>query len=50
MPGDLWKFNLLLNERLESFWDDLWLGIRPVFCFMAESRRIVWGRLLVVEN
>ena len=27
-----------------------WLGIPPFLCFMAEARRIVWGRLLVVEN
>ena len=25
---DTTKFNLLPNERLESFWDALWLGIR----------------------
>ena len=26
---DTAKFNLLPNERLESFWDALWLGIQP---------------------
>ena len=28
---DTTEFNLLPNERLESFWDALWLGIRT-FC------------------
>ena len=27
------KLNLLPNERLESFWDALWLGIRTFLCF-----------------
>ena len=31
------KLNLLQNERLESFWDGLWLGIRTFLCFMVES-------------
>ena len=30
---DFLKFNLLPNEPIESFWDALWLGIRPFFCF-----------------
>ena len=30
---DTTKFNLLPNERLESFWDALWLGIRTFLCF-----------------
>ena len=29
---DTTKFNLLPNERLESFWDALWLGIRTFLC------------------
>ena len=27
--------NLLSNERLDTFWDALWLGIRPFLCFMV---------------
>ena len=30
---DTTQFNLLPNERLESFWDTLWLGIRTFLCF-----------------
>ena len=30
---DFLKFNLLPNEPIESFWDALWLGIRPFLCF-----------------
>ena len=29
MPPDAWKFDLLSNRAVESFWDALWLGIRP---------------------
>ena len=28
------KLNLLPNERLESFWDGMWLGIQKFLCFM----------------
>ena len=30
---DFLKFNLLPNEPIESFWDALWLVIRPFLCF-----------------
>ena len=32
------KLNLLPNERLESFWDALWLELWPFLCFILESR------------
>ena len=44
------EFNLLPKETLERFWDALRLGIRPGLCFITESRRVAWGRLLVVEK
>ena len=44
------KLDLLPKEPIESFWDALWLGIRPLLCFIIESRRIVQGWLPVVEN
>ena len=34
---DFLKFNLLPNEPIESFWDALWLGIRPLLCFMVQK-------------
>ena len=34
---DLLKFNLLPNELIESFWDALWLGIRPLFYFIVQK-------------
>ena len=37
----LLKLNLLPKEPIESFWDALWLGIRPLLCFTIESRRVV---------
>ena len=33
------KLNLVPNERLESFWDALWLGIRPFRYFIFRSQR-----------
>ena len=33
VQDDATKLNLLPNERLESFWDALWLGIRTFFVF-----------------
>ena len=39
MPADSWKFDLLSNHAVESFWDALWLGIRPLLCFNREYRR-----------
>ena len=36
---DTTKFNLLPNERLESFWDALWLGIRTFLCFKISNWR-----------
>ena len=38
---DTAKFNLLPNERLESFWDALWLGIRTFLCFKMSN----WSQL-----
>ena len=32
---DFLKLNLLPNEPIESFWDALWLGIRPFLCFIT---------------
>ena len=32
---DFLKFNLLPNEPIESFWDALWLGIRPFLAPMG---------------
>ena len=34
---DFLKFNLLPNEPIESFWDALWLGIRPLLCFTLQK-------------
>ena len=34
---DFLKFNLLPNEPIESFWDALWLGIRPLLCFIVHK-------------
>ena len=34
---DFLKFNLLPNEPIESFWDALWLGIRPFLCFIVHK-------------
>ena len=31
------KLHMLQNERLESFWDALWLRIRRFLCFMLEK-------------
>ena len=31
--------DLLQNERLESFWGGLWLGIQPFFVFKAKSKK-----------
>ena len=31
------KFNLLPKASIESFWDALWLGIRPFLCFMVQK-------------
>ena len=33
MPTIGRKFNLLPKEPIESVWDALWLGIRPLLCF-----------------
>ena len=43
---DTTKFNLLPNERLESFWDALWLGIRTFLCFKMSN----WSQLGVNFN
>ena len=34
---DFQRFNLLPNEPIESFWDALWLGIRPFLCFITHK-------------
>ena len=34
------KLNLLPNRAVESFWDALWLGIRPFFYFCRKSGKI----------
>ena len=34
--SEIAKLNLLPNERLESFWDALWLGIRTFLCRIVE--------------
>ena len=43
---DITKFNLLPNERLESFWDALWPGIRTFLCFKMSN----WSQLGVNFN
>ena len=47
------KLNLLPNERLESFWDGLWLGIRTFLCFMLQ-KLCVWlmdsAKLNLLQN
>ena len=47
------KLNLLPNERLESFWDALWLGIRRFLCFMLQ-KLCVWlmdsAKLNLLQN
>ena len=40
---DFLKLNLLPNRAVESFWDGLWLGIRPFFCF-------IWGGVPLHKN
>ena len=50
MPSNDARRNLLPNRAIESFWDALWLGIQPFLCFTTESRKVVQGHLLVVEN
>ena len=40
MPSNEARRNLLSNERLESFWDALWLELGPFLYFIVESRRI----------
>ena len=45
---DITKFNLLSNERLESFWDALWLGIRTFCvsrCRTGVTLGSIWGHL-----
>ena len=39
MPSNEARRNLLPNEPIESFWDALWLGIRPSLCSIIEFRR-----------
>ncbi len=34
--SEITKLNLLPNERLESFLDALWLGIRTFLCLLVE--------------
>ena len=37
MPLNEARRNLLSNERLDTFWDALWLELWPFLCFMVES-------------
>ena len=50
MPSNEARRNLLPNELIESFWDVLWLGIQPFLGFSVQSRKVVQGQLLLVEN
>ena len=40
MPSNDARRNLLPNRVIESFWDALWVGIRPLLCFIVKSCRI----------
>ena len=40
MPSNEARRNLLSNERLDTFWDALWLELWPFLYLTAESRRI----------
>ena len=40
IPSNGVRRNLLSNERLDTFWDALWLELCPVFYFTVEFRRI----------
>ena len=40
MPSNEARHNLLSNERLDTFWDALWLELWPFLYFIVESRRI----------
>ena len=44
------ELNLLPKEPIESFSDVLLLGVQPFLCFAIESRIVVQGHLVVVEN
>ena len=40
---DTTQFNLLPNERLESFWDALRIGIRTFLCFeVCKTGTTLW--------
>ena len=34
--SEITKLSLVTNERLESFWDALWLGIRTFLCMIVQ--------------
>ena len=40
MPSNEARRNLLSNERLDTFWDALWLELWPFLYFTVEFRRI----------
>ena len=40
MPSKEVRRNLLSNERLDTFWDALWLVLWPFLYFIVESRRM----------
>ena len=40
MPSNEARHNLLSNERLDTFWDALWLELLLFLCFIVESSRI----------
>ena len=42
--------NLLQNERLESFWDALWLGIWTFLCFTMKLQEYQWKSKKISEN
>ena len=46
---DTTKFNLLPNERLESFWDALCLGIRTFLCFkVCKIATTLWSDFIKI--
>ena len=49
-PGGRELHSLPKDMLVGSSWGALWLGIRSFLCSTIESRRVVYGRLLVVDN
>ena len=46
MPSNDARRNLLSNALTKSFWDALWLGIRPFLCFTSSTPDFDRGRLI----